>query len=99
MPVVRAPLAWRRGVRGGADARATLAAARRVKHDLRGGIAGAGVASAAAGLRGLVACGAVGLGGLDGPPVWSGPAVPEADELVERVRERDARAARDGVVA
>jgi len=53
MPVVRAPLAWRRGARRGADAMATLAAGRRIKHDLRGGLAGAGVASAVGGLRAL----------------------------------------------
>jgi len=99
MPVVRAPLAWRRGARRGADAMATLAAGRRIKHDLRGGLAGAGVASAVGGLRALLDVDAVGLAGLDGPPVWSGPAVPKADELVERVRERDARAAHGGVVA
>jgi len=99
MPVVRAPLAWRRGARRGADAMAALAAGRRIKHDLRGGIGGAGVASAAGELRALLDVDAVGLAGLDGPLVWSGPAVPDADELVERVRERDARVARDGVVA
>ena len=77
MPVVRAPLAWRRGVRRGADAMATLAAGRRIKHDLRGGLAGAGVASAVGGLRALLDVDAVGLAGLDGPPVWSGPAVAE----------------------
>ena len=72
---------------------AALAAGRRIKHDLRGGLGGAGVASAAGGLRALLDVDAVGLAGLDGPPVWAGAAVPDAGELVERVRERDARAA------
>ena len=76
MPVVRAPLAWRRGVRKGADAMATLAVGRRIKHDLRGGLGGPGVAAAAGGLRALLDVAAVGLAGLDGAPVWSGPAVP-----------------------
>jgi two-component system, LytTR family, sensor kinase len=99
MPVVRASLAWRRGVRTGADAMTTLQAARRIAADLRVGLDGQGVAAAADRLRALPDVAAVGIGGLDGAPAWSGPVPAAADELVERVRERDARASRDSVVA
>ncbi len=99
MPVVRAPLAWRRGVRSGADAMAALAAGRRIAADLRSGLVGTGVAAAAGRLRTLLDATAIGLAGLDGTPVWAGPVPEAAAALVERVRERDARAARDGVVA
>ena len=55
--------------------------------------------AAAGGLRSLLDASAVGLAGLDGDPVWAGPVPAAAAELVERVRERDARAARSRVAA
>ncbi len=77
----------------------TLQAGRRIAADLRGGLDGPGVVAAAGGLRALLDVAAVGIAGLDGLASWSGPAPAVTDELVERVRERDARAAGDGVVA
>ncbi len=74
----------------------TLQTGRRIAADLRRGLDGPGVVAAADGLRALLDVAAVGIAGLDGAPSWSGPAPAVADELVERVRERDARAARDG---
>ncbi len=78
---------------------ATLAAARRIAADLRAGLTGPGVTAAAGRLRALLGVTAVGLGGLDGEPAWSGPVPGVAAQLVERVRERDARATHDGVAA
>ena len=99
MPVVRTPLAWRRGVRTGSEAMATLATGRRIAADLRSGLVGPGAAAAAGRLRALLDASAVGLAALDGDPVWAGPPPGAAAELVERVRERDARVARSGVAA
>ena len=83
MPVVRAPSTWRRGTRTGSDAMTTLAAARRIAADLRAGLTGPGVAAAAGRLRALLGVTAVGLGGLDGEPVWSGP-VPDVAATARR---------------
>ncbi|MCX6464515.1 MAG: histidine kinase [Pseudonocardiales bacterium] len=79
----------------------SLAAARRIADELRGGLDGSGVPAAARGLRRLLDVAAVGLVGLRGEPVWAGrPADPaEAGRLVERVLRTDARAARGDLVA
>jgi two-component system LytT family sensor kinase len=78
---------------------ATLGTARRIAADLRSGLTGPGVAAAVGRLRTLLDVTAVGLGGLDGDPVWSGPVPEAAAELVQRVRERDARAAKGALAA
>lgn len=78
---------------------ATLAVGRRIAADLRSGLHGPRAAVAAGRLRTLLGVSAVGLADLDGEPVWSGPAPEGAVQLVEQVRERDARAARGAVVA
>jgi two-component system LytT family sensor kinase len=83
------------------DALEALTAGRRIAADLRGGLDGAGAASAARGLRRLLDVRAVGLVGLLGEPVWSGhPADPDgADALVEKVLRTDARATHGELVA
>lgn len=78
---------------------AVLAMARRLASDLRAGLDGPGAAAAARRLRDLLDAQAVGLAALDGEPAWAGEPPPDAADLVEDVRARDARAARGGVVA
>ncbi|RLK53862.1 sensor histidine kinase [Actinokineospora cianjurensis] len=82
------------------DPAAVLAVARRVTEDLAEGLTGAGVASAARGLRGLLGADAVGLADLSGRSTWAGP-VPGGTRwaaLVDEVMHSEARAGRPPLV-
>ena len=89
---------WRRG-RGGAEAMATLAEARRIAAGLRGGLGAPDVGPAARGLRRMLEADAVGLAGLHGGLTWSGRPPAGADGLADAVLRTDARAGARGVVA
>jgi two-component system LytT family sensor kinase len=77
---------------------AVLAEGRRAAADVRAGLVGAGVTSAASRLRKLLDAEAVGLTGLDGDIAWSGrPSDSDAAaKLVERVLRTDSRSVRGG---
>jgi two-component system, LytTR family, sensor kinase len=89
---------WRRG-RGGAEAMATLAEARRVAAGVRGGLGGPEASTVARGLRRLLDADAVGLGGMHGELAWSGRPPAGADVLADEVLRTDVRASARGIVA
>nr|WP_232665318.1 histidine kinase [Pseudonocardia sp. TRM90224] len=80
---------------------ASLAVGRRVAAEMRAGLDGPGVTSAAGRLQHLLDAEAVGLTGLDGDIVWAGWPADEktAAALVEQVLRTDARAVRKTMVA
>jgi two-component system LytT family sensor kinase len=84
------------------DPVAVLSAARHIADELKDGLAGSGVRSAARGVRRLLAADRVGLADLSGRPVWA-PAPPDdehaAHELVEEVLHSETKAGRPPLVA
>jgi two-component system, LytTR family, sensor kinase len=89
---------WRRAARtaSGSDAMAAVGEGRRAASDLRAGLDGPGVTSAANRLRKLLDAEAVGLTALDGDIAWAGRPSDTAGaaKLVERVLRTDSRAVR-----
>jgi two-component system, LytTR family, sensor kinase len=87
---------WSRG-----DPASTLGVARHVAEELKDGLSGPGVRSAARGLRRLLGASGVGLADLSGILVWAGsrPDSAAADELVDEVLHSETRTGRPPLVA
>ncbi|HET9143480.1 MAG TPA: sensor histidine kinase, partial [Actinophytocola sp.] len=97
---VRPGRSWWLG-RSGTGPEPTLRLARQLAADLRDGLSGARVRSAARGARRLLGVTGVGLADLTGVPVWAGaiPADGVVPPLVQQVLHTESRAGRTPVLA
>jgi len=94
----RRRLPWRRTANRDADAD-TLATGRKIAADLREGLTGPRVRTAARGVRKILHADAVVLADLAGTAHWAGTPHPGAAELVDQVLRTEAQASQPGLTA